>query len=422
MRGIFLLGVILLLMYWGFRKPIIFVLAYVWASIFTPQHVAYSIITSIPISLIFGLAAFVAFLKLQKVPYIRWRSQSVLTGALAIWMTLTLLWAVVPEYAFVKWDWAIKSIAFTVIIPHFIRDRQDLEAFLWTVVAGGMAHCIPFGAKVVLSGGGYGMPLGLVSGNSGYGEGSTLAMFSVSLIPMCIYLYIHQTLIPHLRLTKLMLGIFIVFLLLTSIGTYARTGVVCMVALGACLIYYGKRRILSVVLVMILVGVAFPFIEVDWLERMSSINNDSETSAMGRVAVWMWVIEYVASHPWGGSFDMYRINVFSMNLPDGTFLQITSKAFHSIYFEMLGEGGVPGLLLYISLILTTLLAFVRHAKIFRLTGELWLSDAARYLLITTLIFLAGGAFIGIAFQSYFYYLAALAAVVANLTAKHAPNG
>ena len=95
MRGIFLLGVILLLMYWGFRKPIIFVLAYVWASIFTPQHVAYSIITSIPISLIFGLAAFVAFLKLQKVPYIRWRSQSVLTGALAIWMTLTLLWAVV---------------------------------------------------------------------------------------------------------------------------------------------------------------------------------------------------------------------------------------------------------------------------------------------------------------------------------------
>ncbi|ART54013.1 hypothetical protein CBP35_01425 [Acidovorax carolinensis] len=152
MRGIFLLGVILLLLLWGFRTPFLFVLAYVWASIFTPQHVAYSVIKSLPISLIFAVLAFGALLRLKKVGYIRWRAQSIITGLLAIWMTVTLLWAVAPESAFEKWDWAIKSIAFTVIIPHFIRDRQDFEAFIWTILVAGMAHCIPFGVKVVLSG------------------------------------------------------------------------------------------------------------------------------------------------------------------------------------------------------------------------------------------------------------------------------
>ncbi len=419
MRGIFLLGVILLLLLWGIRTHFLLVLAYVWASIFTPQHVAYSVIKSIPISLILAVFAFWGFINLKKTDYIRWRAQSIIAGLLAIWMTLTLLWAVVPEAAYIKWDWAIKSIAFTVIIPHFIRSRQDFEAFIWTILISGMAHCIPFGIKVVLSGGGYGMPLGLVAGNSGYGEGSTLAMFSVSLIPMALYLYLHQTLLPQLRLVKWMLVTFIIFLLLTAIGTYARTALVCLVLLAVCLVYYGNRRIASIVLIFILAAVAYPFIGADWLERMSSISNDSEASAMGRIAVWKWVMEYVANHPWGGSFEMYRTNTYSMELSDGSFLHVAGKAFHSIYFEVLGEGGILGFLMFVALAACTLMAFIRHKKMLSLTGEYWLNDAGRYLLISTLVFLVGGMFIGVVFQSYFYYLAALSASYKNMEVKYA---
>lgn len=419
MRDILLLGVILLLLIWGFRTPFLFVLAYVWASIFTPQKVAYSVVSSIPISLIFGALAFGAFFMLKKADHIRWRPQSIISGLLVAWMTVTLLWAVAPEGAYFKWDWAIKSIAFTVIIPHFIRERKDFEAFVWTILVAGMAHCIPFGVKVLLSGGGYGRSLGLVAGNTGYGEGSTLAMFSVSLIPMAVYLYFHQTLLPQRRLVKGMLGAFVVFLLMTAIGTYARTALVCLAVLSVCFVYYGKRRVLSITIVLVLAAIAYQFIDVNWLDRMSSINDDSEASAMGRVAVWMWVLEYVAAHPWGGSFDMYRINSYAMTLPDGSVLQVEGKAFHSIYFEMLGEGGVPGFLMYAALIGLTLFAFMRHGKVLATTGEPWLGDAGRYLLIATLVFLAGGAFIGVAFQSYFYYLAALSAAYANLGTKYA---
>lgn len=419
MRGLLLLGVIVMLFVWGFRTPLLFVLTYVWASIFTPQLVAYSIVTSIPISLIFGILSFAAFFTLKKVPHIQWRAQTIITGLLAAWMTLTLLWAVVPSSAVIKWDWAIKSIAFTIIIPHFIRDRRDLEAFIWTLVIAGMAHCIAFGAKVILSGGGYGMSLGLISGNTGYGEGSTLAMFSVSLIPLVLYLFFHQTLLPHRRMVRWMLGSFIFLLMMTAIGTYARTALVSLFVLALCFIYYGKKRFLILVIIILLSALAIPFIDADWLERMHSINDDTEASAMGRVAVWLWVLEYITTHPWGGSFDMFLINSYSITLQDGSELTVLGKAFHSIYFEMLGEGGVPGFLMYAALIVLTLTAFMRHKKIETATGWIWLSDAGKYLLIATLVFLAGGAFIGVAFQSYFYYLVALSAAYLNLEKKYA---
>ena len=342
MRGLFLLAVIVLLLLWGFRSPLIFVLGYVWASIFTPQQVAYSIVSSIPVSLIFGALSFGAFFFLKKPGHIKWRAQSIITGVLAAWMTLTLLWAVAPESAFIKWDWAIKSIIFTTIIPHFLQSRKDLEAFIWTIVVSGMAHCIPFGIKVMLSGGGYGINLGLIGGNSGYAESSTLSMFSVSIISMCVYLYLHQTLIPHRRLTKLMLASFIVFLVLTAVGTYARTALVCLAVLGITFALFSKRKIWAMVFLMLLTAIVLNFTGDSGVDRMSSINDGSESSAMGRIAVWKWVIEYIAQHPLGGSFVMYVINSYSLLLLDGTILTVEGKAFHSVYFEMLGEGGVPG--------------------------------------------------------------------------------
>lgn len=131
------------------------------------------------------------------------------------------------------------------------------------------------------------------------------------------------------------------FLLLTAIGTYARTAVICFAALTVCLIYYGRRRFLSLVLVVLLVAITYPFVDADWVGRMSSINSDVDTSAMGRVAVWKWVIEYVASHPFGG-FEMYRINSYSMLLADGSVLNVKGKAYHNIYIEVLGEGEFLG--------------------------------------------------------------------------------
>lgn len=415
MRGLFLFLVYSAMLVLGFNASFIFVMAYVWVDIFTPQHIAFSIISSVPVSLILGLCVFIAFFRLPKDPFVKARGITWVTLMFGIWMTLTLIWAELPGPALGKWDWAFKSVMFSILVPFFLRSRVHIEAMLWTIVISGIAHCIPFGIKVLLSGGGYGKPLGLIMGNSGYGEGSTLALISICLIPMCLYLFKHQTLLPNARLARLMLGGFIALALLTSIGTYARTGLVSIGVLGLLLIMRSKNKLTYLVLVGIAGGIIALIASDAWVGRMGTIGDDSEGSAMGRVAVWMWTLDYVLSHPMGGSFEVYRINETKLVLGDGSVLTVMGKAFHSIYFEVLGETGFPGIAMYLSIMLMARNGFARVVRRHADGEHAWLTDAARYLLFTIYVFMAGGAFIGIGFQSFFYYLAALSVALVNFS-------
>jgi putative inorganic carbon (hco3(-)) transporter len=414
MRSLYLTLIYMAILALGIQSSFLFVMGYVWVDIFTPQLLAYSILPSVPVSMILGICVFISFFLLPKDVHVPLRDVTILVGIFGIWMTMTLLWAAVPAAPHDKWNWAIKNILISCLIPFFLRRRHHIEAFVWTLVLSGIAHCLPFGAKVLLSGGGYGMPLGLVSANYGYGEGSTLAMFAISLIPMCMYLYKWQTLIPYPRLTRWMLIVFMVMALLTSVGTYARTGLVSIGVLGLLLILRSKNKVRYLVVLSVAALIVMGVASDQWMGRMSTIGDGTEGSAMGRVAVWMWTLNYVSTHPFGGSFDVFRINEMTMTLADGSLLAVEAKAFHSIYFEILGETGIPGFLLFLAIVLRVRGYFLKAKKAVLKPNDAWLNDAGMYLLFTLYVYLAGGAFIGVGFQSYFYYLAALSVALWNL--------
>lgn len=421
MRDLLILFVFLAFFWYGLRAPFVLLLGYVWVDIFTPQLVSYGLLRTIPVSQIMGISALLSLVFIQ--PPLRLLTNRIifLMFIFGCWMSLTLLWAAVPDAAFEKWNWALKNVWVACLVPLFIRGRIELEALIWTIVLAGMAHCIPFGIKILISGGGYGQAKGLIDSNTGYGEGSTLAMFAVSLIPLCLYLIKHSQIIPMNKSAKLMLWGFIFAALLTSLGTFARTGLVCSAVLGIALFLRSKRKLQYTTVTMIAIIVLGTIMGDQWVERMSTISDDTDTSAMGRVAAWMWAWEYVQTNPWGGSFRVERINYFVTTLSDGNILEISGKAFHNIFVEVLAETGFPGLLLFSLISVSSILALNRTRKLSSLNEHEWLRDISATMLITLMIFLAGGMFIGIAFQSYFYYLAAISVVIVNISAIHTPN-
>jgi O-antigen ligase len=232
-----------------------------------------------------------------------------------------------------------------------------------------------------------------------------------------LYLIKHQTLIANKKLVKVVLFGYIALAFLTSMGTYARTGLVSMGVLGALLLAQGRNRFRNFSLVAIAIVFLLGISSDQWMNRMSTIGDGTEGSAMGRVAVWLWTAEYVMSNPLGGSFESYRINEKSMLLADGSTLVVDSKAFHSIYFEILGETGFPGLIIFSILVFMTYRNFKPSNVNEGIAVDSWRNDIGIRLRQTLLVFLAGGAFIGIGFQSYFYYLAAISVALVNMDAK-----
>ena len=90
---------------------------------------------------------------------------------------------------------------------------------------------------------------------------------------------------------------------------------------------------------------------------------------------------------------------------DGTVLFVQfGRAFHSIYFEMLGEQGWPGLSLWL---LVNLIGLARMEVLRRRYKEgafAWAGSLAAGLQSAHVVYLFGAAFIAVAFQSFVYML------------------
>jgi len=167
-----------------------------------------------------------------------------------------------------------------------------------------------------------------------------------------------------------------------------------------------RRKFLYIVVVVAAVSGLQGFMGNAWSDRMSTMKSATgDSSAMGRVAAWMWTLDYVKEHPLGGGFDVYRINTVEIQLDDGTIFRDRAKAFHSMYFEVLGEQGIPGIILLMSMLFWSLRSLQLVRKRARGSPEnAWQGDAASALQIATLVYMAGGAFVGVAYLPYLWYL------------------
>ena len=251
LRSLYILLVYLSFLGMGTLAPFVFSLGYVWVDLFRPQQVAYIILPSIPVTMIMGALAFGAYFLMDRRAPPRLNLTLILTLLWGGWITITTIFlAVAPEAAWMKWDWAVKTVLFSAFIPFVIRSRVQIEAFLQVYLFALCIHILPTGLKTMISGGGYGRELGVVGGNTGFGEGSTLATTSIMMIPIIVWLMRHNVLMPRLKLVRLMyIGLAVVALACT-VGTYARTGLVGMMVVGAVMWFRSERKVLFSFVIM----------------------------------------------------------------------------------------------------------------------------------------------------------------------------
>jgi putative inorganic carbon (HCO3(-)) transporter len=293
---------------------------------------------------------------------------------------------------------------------------------LATVVLAVAGNMLAFGGKTLLGGGGYGMNLGLLSGNQGLAEGSTLAVVCAALIPIMLYLRGSARVLSALPFVRPVMVGLVAAAILTAIGTQARAGLVALAVLALILLMQTRRKLLYAAIIAVSASVGWVVAPEAWHERMATIGEyNSESSALGRVAVWLWTLEFIQEHPLGGGFDAYKINTFQVPIEDqpGEYLEIKGKAFHSIYFEVLGEHGIPGAVLFAALLGSMLLSLLGVIRRTRDDAELaWLRDMAQAILTAVTVYLVGGAFIGIAFQPLLYYFVAWSICMREYLRRH----
>jgi putative inorganic carbon (HCO3(-)) transporter len=408
LRSLFLTGAYLSFFVFGASAPFVLTLGYVWVDGADPQFLSYGtgLLPKLPISLIIGAAAFGSYLMMDRRDGPRFNPATGLVLLFALWVTITtFVIAEVPSAAFDKWNEAVKTLLFSAFLPYAIRSRVQIESFLQILLFSTAIFFMPVGIKTFLSGGGYGVTLSMVPFNSGLGEGATLATIALMMIPIALFLAQHSLLLAFTNWRKVGYVGLCIIAVFASVGTYERTALVGFGVVGVMLVLKSRHKILVGASVGIAALGIIYLTSSGWNERIATVADySSDGSALGRVLVWRWTLQYVAGHPLGGGFNVYLID--HIVFPDG--YEVWGKAFHSIYFEVLGEQGYVGFAIFAALLIYTFFSLRRIIRVTKAHAEmLWARDLAGALQTALLTLMACGAFIGIAFQPFIYYVVAI---------------
>ncbi|MDI1296102.1 MAG: putative O-glycosylation ligase, exosortase A system-associated [bacterium] len=422
MRDLFFIAFLGVFFLMGFRRPFLLIAAYAYIDIVSPQRLSYFLLNSIPISAIAFVLAVGAWAVVDDKKDCRFSMRQILLLVLLAWCGYTTATADFPLNAITKWDWVWKAIIFAVFLPLVLRTKLRIEALILFMVLCASTIIINGGMKTALSGGGYGVLNLMVENNSGLYEGSIISCVAISLIPLILWLAHHGTIFPPDWRVKGFAYALCGACMLMPIGTEARTGLICIVILAGLMLVRSKKRFVYGPLMLVAALCAVPFLPASFTQRMSTIENHSgDESASTRVAVWMWTLDYVKQHPGGGGFDNYLQNSFTYfaqsEVGDGDAKRIErrlvtdhGRAYHSAYFEMLGEQGYFGFFLWA---LIHGICFIRTESIRRTyrkrdaPGEAWVAPLAVALQQGHIVYMFGSLFVGIAYQPFIFMMLSL---------------
>jgi putative inorganic carbon (hco3(-)) transporter len=191
------------------------------------------------------------------------------------------------------------------------------------------------------------------------------------------------------------------------LGSNSRGGFVAIVMMLGFLWWKSRAKLVTSLVCVLLIAAAIGFMPETWLARMHTIGTyETDPSAMARINAWQTAFNVAQDRPLGGGFEMASPSVFARYAPDPS----VPCAAHSIYFQVMGEHGFPGLGLFILLWLLVWLDASWIIRRSRNHSELgWASDLARMIQVSLVGYFVVGAFLSHAYYDVPYFL--LVAVV-----------
>lgn len=376
------------------KRPYIGILMWIWVSIMNPHRLTWGFAYDFPFAFI------IAIVTLTSIVLTRERQKFPLTPitvaliGFIVWMNVTTLFALLPSQE--MWLRVMKIMLMVLATLVVMYTRRHIELVVWVLALSIGFYGVKGGIFTLLTGGAYRVwgPAGsFIEGNN------EVALALILVIPLMRYLY---TLVTK-KWQKWAFGGTMALCALASLGSYSRGALLAFAAMSFFL-WLKSRHKAAFGVVMAAAGVVLlMFMPSEWMERMNSISSyEQDGSAMGRINAWWMTYNLAKDRPLvGGGFEIYEPHIFRIWAPNPEDVH----AAHSIYFQVLGEHGFVGLLLYLCVGIATWRAakwVVRNAKG---VDELkWAEELAKMVQVSMVGFAVGGAFLSLAYFDLPYYL------------------
>lgn len=388
MRDIFVIAIVMIGALAALRRPWIGVMLWTWLSIMNPHRFTWGLAYSAPLAAVAAASVVLGLLMTKD-------RESPFKGAPVSWFVVFMAWMTISWLAglevagdYEQWKKVMKIDIMIILALMLLRTKQHIFALMWVCVGSLAILGIKGGIFTLLTGGSYrvwGPPGSFIEDNNEF------ALALVMTIPLLRFLQLQIS----SRLGRIGLGVAMLLCAAAALGSQSRGALLAISAMAITLWWRGKSKLQIGIL---LIAVALPliaFMPDEWTARMATIENyEEDDSAMGRISAW-WTAWGIAWHyPAGVGFNAATPELFSRFSP----YPDSVHAAHSIYFQVLGNHGFVGLILFLGIWLSTmrLAGQLRNQKNLMSEAQ-WTVDLGAMCQVTLVGYAVGGAFLSLSY-------------------------
>lgn len=404
------------------RRPYIGIYLFAWISYMNPHRLGWGFAHEFPFAYIVAIVTLFAFVISKENKKLPVTPITVILILFIIWISISTLFAIYPEAASVSYIELLKVQLFIFLSMILIQSKQRIHSLVWVMALSIGFFGIKGGVFSVLTGLNYrawGPPGSVIEGNN------ELGVALLMIIPLLVYLYQSSS----KKMIKRFLLVSIMFCALSVISTFSRGAFLAFACMLGFLWFKSNHKLpLAIVCIVSLLTVA-PFLPGHWIERMGSIpvigkyiSNADESpeideSGLGRLSAWQMAFNLAKDRVTGGGFKCWTPENFAIYSDPNRVHDA-----HSIYFEVLGEQGFPGLMLFLLLFILTWRTgswIIRHTK--DQPHMLWANQLAKMIQVSIIAYATGGTFLGLAYFDLVYHLICLLVVTRLWVARELAN-
>ena len=387
------------------KRPFWGIVLLAWLGYMNPHRLCYAFMLNMPVVMIVALVTLTGMLFSKEAKRMIWSREIIVLVIFVVWMGFTTTQAFNSNEAWVQYEKVIKIQILTFMTLLLLTSRERVNLLVWAIVFSLAFYGVKGGIFTILKGGVHRVqgPGGtFIAGNN------ELALAMVMTIPLMYYLYMHE---KHKWLKPgLLAGM--VLTAIAAFGTQSRGALVALILTGTMFWLKSRTKFKTAVFVAFAGLAGLSLMPTAWFERMNTIETfDQDQSALGRINSWWAAWNLASDRIVGGGFETWIPAMFERYAPDPT----NVRDVHSIYFEILGEHGWPGLILFLLLLTLTWMkcsAVIRFAR--KRPEVLWAKDLAAMIQVSMVAYLSAGAFLGLAYFDYIYHLMAIVVVVHHM--------
>ena len=421
MRDLAVIVLFIFLIFATLRKPYIGVGAWVWIALAYPAGWAWGFSTSLRINFTIALLTLISYVFYKDKPKVKFDGSTILV--VLLWMisliSSTFSESLLNDIVWDKFSELTKIIALYFACILILKKKIHLDTLIWSIVLAVCSFAAMEATKFIISGGSH-----AISGLNAHilGDRNDLAVAINMCIPLIVYL------ISETKHKKLKLGLIVLLVLniISVVGTSSRGGFVGLFIIGIYFFIKSKRKLLLSVIIAVCLPVFISLVPSEWSERMETVSSaQSDNSFIGRLWAWKVSVKIANDNIFGNGFyatqdpiawRLYRDEIDSFGFIETPPVPINKppKAAHSIYFQVLGDFGYIGLIIFVLLLVCVYLRLQRLRNMAKLRDMDWCYNLCSMLSVSVVAYGITGANVSLAYFDLFFVLVACSLVIEKI--------